>query len=323
MRHRLTGLLPLTSILLLSLAIGALAWYFAPQRRQTGTPVVDPHRNMPPSTRFEGLDLFASHDIRLPAYDGIKAVRIGSLLLRRKKTGFVRLGAFNELVLSDVQLVLDVQQLTPSPGANPPAPDPRSGTVSNSPRLDPEPLRTPAGTMTSVSPSTAVSPPTTAQSLTADLPATMVRVFEAIRSGMLAKDQKISSVRVRNLQILIGKQDGTESCVLRCDEMRPAFTSAHRELQLEGAIALATPGGDTLTCETVIIPLTKTPVLIARRGVIEARGTHRSFSELTIPFEQLITDNGHFLPDRPTAPAASAAGRHTLRSGELTPPNPP
>ncbi len=53
-----------------------------------------------------GLDVSIAEGIRVPTRDVIQEVKIGRLTVGKKKTGFIRLGSFNEVRLKDVDIVV-------------------------------------------------------------------------------------------------------------------------------------------------------------------------------------------------------------------------
>jgi hypothetical protein len=269
LRPRLSGLFPLAVVLPLLCVVVALAWIFAPGRQ----PASDAQRDdVPPARRYAGLDLFKGEGFRLPAHDGIKSVTIGTFLIQRKKTGFLRLGAFNEAVLSDVRIVLDAAVLLPA--ANPPL---AVATVSD--RL-------------------------------AD---TLVRLASEIRPALMAQDTRISSVRIRNVDVLVGRLDGSEYRVLHGGQVRSSLSSLkNREFVLEDGVTLATVGGEVLTCETAVMVLRSPATVTARKGTIESRDSKGGFKELSVPLARWLGAEGTFVPPSPPMPAE---GKHTPRHG--------
>jgi hypothetical protein len=294
LRPRLSGLFPLAVVLPLLCVVVALAWIFAPGRQ----PASDAQRDdVPPARRYAGLDLFKGEGFRLPAHDGIKSVTIGTFLIQRKKTGFLRLGAFNEAVLSDVRIVLDAAVLLPAAGpsnalaatAGPASPLPQPPAVS------------------------VANPPLAVATVSDRLADTLVRLASEIRPALMAQDTRISSVRIRNVDVLVGRLDGSEYRVLHGGQVRSSLSSLkNREFVLEDGVTLATVGGEVLTCETAVMVLRSPATVTARKGTIESRDSKGGFKELSVPLARWLGAEGTFVPPSPPMPAE---GKHTPRHG--------
>jgi hypothetical protein len=311
---------------LLLLAIAWLARFFALEHESFMASADVRSRPVEKAVRHQGLDLFVCQGLRLPPYEEVKAIRIGSLILRRKKLGFIRLAALNECVLTDVRVVLDPSVIIPrlvrpTMGAVVRAGAPVGGGV---------PIQGRASEPTVVLPvaSTAPGPPRAAVPGPFDagekIPRLFERIFEDLRTRLMTDYPKVSGLSINGFQLLVGGTNDLERCLLHADTVRVAAKAKERELQLTGHVMLRTLGGETLTCESLAFPLLKGAVLTARKGILETSAGSRRVESLSFDVRQLFCEDGHFLFEEKTASGRSAVGRHTFRTGVSAPkPTPP
>jgi len=60
------------------------------------------------------LDAIVAEDIRIPTREAIREIGIGSLTVGKKKSGFIRLGSFNEIRVRDITIVTTYRFFAPT-----------------------------------------------------------------------------------------------------------------------------------------------------------------------------------------------------------------
>jgi hypothetical protein len=306
--HRFRGILPEILLIVLLMGLWLLSRHYAPFRQKNDIAQIDPHRNMPRETRYQGLDYFSATGLRLPAYKGVKTIEIGSVLLRRKKTGFIRIGAFNEALISDVRIVLDAEAFGFKATVSAVATNIGVGPVSEPSNREKQVLLTMEGSPQCRS---ATEETNTINAPQNEISETLQQVFKDVITGLFSKNQKISGAAFRNVGIDVIDAAGFSWSLLHADGAMLVATPSRRELRFQGNIVIRNTEGDILTCEKANLVAGRAPTIVASHGNIQTQIGIRPFKELTFAVQEIFQGNGHLWVDSPPLAVKMGGGLHT------------
>jgi len=302
------AILPELLLVILIAGLWLLARNYNSFQQDKDTAEVDPHQNMPRETRYRGLDYFSATNLRLPAYEGVKTIEIGSLLLRRKKTGFIRLGAYNEALISDVRIVLDAKAF----GLKPAIPILATNTASRTEPALPNPGKPVAPAMAGRPPGRPVREEVNGGKVPKnEISDTLQQIFKNVIAGLSAQNQKISGLTIHNIGIDVTDEVGSSWTLLRADEASLVATPSHRGLRFQGNVVMGNTQGDRLACERTSLILGNSPQIVALHGKIQSQNVIHPFEKIAFTFLQWIQGNGHSWMDSPSPEVKPGQGRHT------------
>lgn len=250
--------------------------------------------------KYKGLNTMILRGLRWRSDDGSILMLVGSMDVRKKKLGFLRIGAFNEMVLKDVKLVLPENSLRQVKGVLPvvdvsqpkdsaqqvevvsatggaPLPNDSSRQVVTTTGGAPQPKgqSSASGVLPCPSPSLRAS---------TGMAAAFQEIFTASSkvSGLTRK--KISSVIVENFSMVVHQEaQDREKCVVRCDRISPELSASHVCVVMKGDVQFENNQGETLQCEKAVIRSGPPPTVIAQDAHLTSSNSVATFKKFCFP----------------------------------------
>ncbi len=270
------------TIIVLGVLCGAIVWHVAWPRGRTRWPstgtktVIDPDATVQSDV---GKYPITISELRMLDAQGRWALRLGALEIGSQPLGFLRLGAFNEAILSDLSIAI--------------APDIETDRSINMLRnLVTDILSLARAPISTVKPRE---------------PTSAAPTFLSERLRVFSPDipSRISSIRIRNFSLSIMAPDANDFPLLRAASGKPTGSKAEPALLLEKNIVIGNQGEIWIECRTANLSLGDRALVTARRGVLYTSTTTQSFESISFPLEALMNgdDLSGYIPLPPTATA--------------------
>ncbi len=219
--------------------------------------VHEPEEVIPPERRHDYLDVrvVTGLSYRYPGrgWD----IQVGAVEIRRRSLGFIRIGAFNEALITDMHITL-----TPEFKASEVIALLRS--LSDAPAPE-EGNEMPSGRR----------------------PQQIGFFLEELGVRSPHADKRVSSVRIRNLSLRFAPGNGEPEV-----DYLSAASARIRDgyLRLGGPVQIGSPTGQQIRCREARLSLQESPVLSLREAVIHAQGITQSLDRLAFPLSALLSD---------------------------------
>jgi len=287
------------AVVIVALLVLSADYLASPDETEQETRRPDPSDYVTPEERHRGLDTPVVHGVRLMGFKGAKQVEIGSFEVRRKKVGFLRVGALNEAVIRDLRVVVDTEcfltRLVPALralGAARDSEDGRPGTgAAGSPvsRGHGSTRDHPAAGGTSRH-----APQSTDIFVNGQSPRLISEVLGKLWQHSPHRDQKVSSYTIRGFSVVLANSDGAELCLLRCDGIVPRSGQGCGRLLLRGNVIIRSVNGERLWCEEADLDLSGECCVTASGPTISIAGEMKRFDRLSFPLAFLVREGGSF-----------------------------
>lgn len=250
------SILGLLGAVLMAGAIGAalVAWSVTRSARRAEP---EPEPVIPPEQRHDYLDVTVVKGLRYRHPGRGWDVRVGAVEIRRKSLGFIRIGAFNEALITDMHITL-----TPEFSVSEVIALLRSLTDASSVG---EANGTPSGRG----------------------PRQVGFFLEQLGVTSPHAGTRVSSVRVRNLSLRFAPGNGEPEIIYL------SASSANirgGELRLGGRISFGTPADQQIRCREARLSLGEPPMVSLRKAVVYSGGVTQTVDRLSFPLSALLND---------------------------------
>lgn len=230
-----------------------------------------------------GLDVTVVERVRVPTRDVIAEVRIGKLTVGKKKTGFIRLGSFNEVRLSNVDIVV-ARAFFSAPVRSPenvtPVENrltaPETGAAEGA-RLPPPP------------------PPSLAPRPQAPIHDARLGILKKLKErvndhaeGAYAHGKSISSFSIRGLRIILDDDTADGTVIITAQQAKIA--KDHIGLGQRGGVEMTASWGDAaITCSQAEIGFAPSATVRMPTANVRCGDYTMRYASLELPLDALVS----------------------------------
>ncbi len=249
------GILGLLGAVLITGAICFALFTWMPSQSSPQT-TLEQEEVIPPERRHDYLDVTVVNGLRYRYPGRGWDVSVGSVEVRRRSLGFIRIGAFNEALIRDMHITL-------MPEFN------KAEVIALFRNLADAPAEGDIG-----------APP-------GRHPRQLGFFLEALGVRSPHADTRVSSLRVRNLSLRFAPGDQEPDVVYF------QASSAHLrggELRMNSGISFRTRNGQQIHCREARLSFREPPMFSLREAVVYSNGVTRAVDRLSFPFSALLHD---------------------------------
>ncbi len=293
-----------TPHLMFLLFVGLIAlWDFheRSQRKARNVEREEWMKEVPVERRHDGLNVSVFKGLRLMGVWGCERIEVGSFEIRKKKIGFLRVGALNEAIVRDVRVVV------------------RAGFFEEDGDFDVNWRRFAAQNgVAAGNDRRSANTPVSANSAAVRNTASFGRVkgtpgefSKGLASELLGalwhyspyRDQSVSGILVRNLEFVLQRDDGSELCLLQCNNASPRSGKGADVTGLQGNVIFRNMRGEFLRCDEAVLALSGNPVVFASRGTVDTTASIHRFEKISFRLASLFQDASFVPQNGPPADA--------------------
>jgi len=235
-----------------------------------------------------GLDVSVVERIRIPTRDVIREVRIGSLTVGKKKTGFIRLGSFNELRINDLDLVVTREFFAPSDRSS------ESGASLGRGAVAPE-QSTREGNILPQHRSREHRPPQTRRQIQTQGEDARIRILSELKArvseyagGAYPSSESISSFSIRDVRILLDDNTGNDTVIIAAK--RATVEKDCIRFGPRGGVAMQTAWGNaSITCKEARITFTSCAATRMQAACVRCEDDTVNYAQLELPLRALVS----------------------------------
>ena len=259
----------------------ALDWYYrSAEETEAGVNQPDSLRHVPPEKRHENLDNKIVSGLKSPGNKGIEQIEVGSLVIRKKKMGFIRIGGLNEVLLEDLRVTVNedffLPSCEPSARGREQAPSAVQSPGKHSSLVNRGHSHLVGGTSR-----TGIQ----LRQLVRDL-------APQVRSLSLLRPKKVSSVTVCNVSVVLARENVPDLCIVECRSLAPDPEERELKLHLKGRVTFRNTADETLHCGKAVVCLDERCLVIAGDvTVLTSDGTNK-LEKLRFPLDSLVKNPG-------------------------------
>ncbi|HOW96730.1 MAG TPA: hypothetical protein P5567_07605 [Kiritimatiellia bacterium] len=208
------------------------------------------------NTRHDRLDFNVVKGLKVSDADKGWGIRVGSVDIRRKPIGFIRLGAFNEARITDLRVTMSAQQ------------DPSSfATLLHRLSSSPDTLET------------------VLRRGERDR-ARLAYLLDQFGTRSPYRNTRISSVHIEGLSLQVSPSNA-ESDIMLLEADSVDFHG--RRCRLNGAVSFGSLDGQRVRCREAELTLGTDPVISTHPAILQAAGATQEVETLSFPLAALLT----------------------------------
>lgn len=252
--------------------------------RPTRRAVPEPEQVIPPEQRHDYLDVTVVKGLRYRYPGRGWDVRVGSVEIRRRSFGFIRIGAFNEALITDLHVTLtpefrasEVIALLQSMGGAP-------AVEGASSAIAPVSLH-PAGPIGHTGSDIGRRGEGAHGAQPERHPRQIGFFLEQLGVRSPHADTRVSGIRVRNMSLRFAPGNDKPDVVY----LRTSSASIRSgEVRLGGLIEFGAPDGRQIRCREARLSLEDTPTISVREAVLYSGAITQAVDRLSFPLSALL-----------------------------------
>lgn len=219
---------------------------------------------VPPDERFMGLDRNVVANLNLAQWNGVLAVEVKGVNIRKRQIGNFRTGALNEAVFSDVRIILAEEALT-------------NHSSAKTQRVGEEEL---------------------------PFSDSLMRLLSDLPTLASARKERVSRIIIEPFSLAVRRGDGKEISMLTCDRLVTRQGSRGPLLDLIGKTCFTDLQGTRIECAQAHIQTAKPWTVTAQSATLTTGTRAREGLKLQFPLARLFSQTGllSHVPGNPTQP---------------------
>ncbi|MBP7830715.1 MAG: hypothetical protein KA248_12445 [Kiritimatiellae bacterium] len=210
-----------------------------------------------PNPDHDRLDYEVVKGLKYSDPDKGWSVSVGAVEIRRKPIRFIRIGAFNEALIRDIRLTMDLKQ------------DPSNFAT----------LLRQLGSSLDMQETMASRGGRNRARLTAFL--------EQLGAKSPYHKTRVSSVRIQGISLLVTQGDANPDLVLLSAD---SATFHGTRCRLGGSVEFSSLGGQRITCREAELTLATEPMISTHTAILQAAGSTQEVEAVSLPLAALLAD---------------------------------
>lgn len=205
-----------------------------------------------PEQRFAGLETTIVRGLQWRDGQGRWEMTAETFDIRKPSLKFMRVGAFNEALITDLRIMVDAAFLAADASNDSATPTVRAAWIQEG---------------------------------------GMASFLSAVWLDPLIINRQVSGLRIRNLSIFSRASDGSEQLVLQCDEAILSGRKNNLRLRLRGEVRFSNIRAEEIICRQAdITPAAGSLQVMAREPTLHAAGKTQRLARISFPLTALVIE---------------------------------